>query len=138
MVFLSRSLFLYVILNTLCMCVCMWCLSGWFVCLIDREREGERERAPLWLQRLAIRRKWRRTYCFIVDRFYYTYITGRIVPMNKYVWSKRNREREREKKPNISNQMVSNCDYWCMCIYTYVRMYMYLSNWNDTCIYIYT
>ncbi len=41
---LSLSLpffFLYVILNT---CVRMWCLSGWFVCLIDRERERLRER----------------------------------------------------------------------------------------------
>lgn len=71
--------------------------------MLDRQRERGRakekgrEKDFVVTKRLAIRRRRRRTYYFVVDRCY-TYDTGKEVPMNIYV--RYGREKEREKKPN--------------------------------------
>jgi len=116
---LSLSLpffFLYVILNT---CVRMWCLSGWFVCLIDRERERLREREEFCgYKKISNTKKMKKDILF----HYYTYIIGREVPMNMYVWGEK-------KKPNIPNRMLPS-HVWsriatidvCICIYIYTSI----------------
>jgi hypothetical protein len=116
-------------------CTYVWCLSGWFVCLIDRERKGEtekereRERDFVVTKRLAIRIRWRRTYCFVVGR-YYTYNTGREVPMNIYVWG----ERKSQTYRTVCCRLMSALELRLL-MYVYIYRFICLfSYWNDTCI----
>ncbi len=66
-------------------CTYVWCLSGWFVCLIDRESERGKEKDFVVTKRLAIRR---RTYCFVATH---------TAQVEKCQWTYMCEERGREK-----------------------------------------